>query len=205
MDLSQITDAEVWVAKIKTSLDEGNPKQKIMEWLVQKENYSEVHAKELLVAGAEALSEYRRKELKDRLECARKELKNNDDGIDAALVKALEDRIREMLAPEDLESFNRDLAAKGRRLTYHEIALIGAIHRRSIRENKGASPFTRIQKLAARSGLTDLPLDNRQIRYALAILEALGFTKQYGSATRGTVKDGKYQKGQCGRWDWNGD
>ena len=146
----------------------------------------------------------RKAALKARLAKARAHLNDTDQGIDRAAVDALERSIRDLLDDEDLEGFNVDLRRKGRALTYPEIALIGCIHRRSIKENKGESPFKRIKVLAEKSGLlaAGLTIDHRQIRYALNILAALGFTEEIEIGKPGVFKDGKWAKGTCGKWCW---
>jgi hypothetical protein len=188
--------------KVVKALCAGTSTRAVHKNLTTKYEYDDTRALALIAEAETEVTATRRRDLKERLALKRRELKENDDGVSPDAVKSLEDQIKSLLDPEDLEAFNDDLAAKGRRLTFTDIAFVAAVHRQSIKENRGDSPFKRFVRLSAK-GLIAKPLDHRQIRYALSILETLGCTRQVGASKRGGFgADGKFRKGQCCTWEW---
>jgi hypothetical protein len=135
------------------------------------------------------------------LEALRQELAEGggENFIDTDLIDRFTGLVEGKVPAPHLDAFNADLKkAKGGTLTHADIAFIGCVHRRSILENRGESPFKRIKESVVKFGFRDRPFDDRQVRYALMILSHAGFTKQVAESVY-NHKD--KSKSRAGVWE----
>lgn len=145
--------------------------------------------------------------LRERLAARRTILRERDTSIaiPPRTLDRVESAIRWLLPEDILEDYSADpRAKKSGPLTYRDVAFVACVHRLSVTENgraaaqyRGTSPFKRIAKASVSLGHREAPFDNRQIRFALAILEELGFTEQVTAAVH---RPGGKGASVAGRW-----
>ncbi len=141
---------------------------------------------------------YEKAQIRARLQASQKQLKERDSTlcIPAWQLEKFEAVLREWLPEDVLADFNQQLSQKSTGITYTDIAFVAIVHRVSVTTNggqetffKGTSPFKRMVKASMDILHRKQPLDHRQIRYAITILEDLGFTTMISKPT-------VYQKGK---------
>ena len=113
------------------------------------------------------------------------------DTVHADLLARVENAIRFKTPQTTIDKYNAALKAqKSGPITYNDVAFCACVHRISILKNgskngsnfKDTGPFKRIRKAAATFDGREKPLDHRQIRAALTLLESLGFTEEIAPA-----------------------
>lgn len=146
--------------------------------------------------------------IKTKLQAAQKKLVDCDSAITipVRVIDNVEAAIKSLLPEDELENFNVQLRVKSSAITYRDIAFIAAVHRLSVLDNgtkniryKGTSPFARIATAATSFNYRETKFDNRQIRYALTILEALEFTSEHAPGVHHYHKEEK-RDNKAGEW-----
>lgn len=117
--------------------------------------------------------------------------KNADASFAPVMFNRLHEFLKGYLTDGDLEPLNKVLAAQNRRqLTTEDVTRIAYVHARSIRENEGHSPYTRIISYCKKNGHD---YDNLHVRVVTDLLLGMEFMVLEKAEDRKARSCRKYQ------------